>query len=102
MKGPIALTGSTGFVGQHLVKTLTDAGFPLRLLVRQGPRTCGFGSAEVILGSLNDDAALNRLVSSSSAVIHLAGAIAAPYRAHFFVNDTGTTENLAKAAVAAG
>ena len=47
MKGPIALTGSTGFVGQHLVKMLTEAGFPLRLLVREGPRTCGLGSAEV-------------------------------------------------------
>jgi nucleoside-diphosphate-sugar epimerase len=102
MKGPIALTGSTGFVGQHLVKMLTDAGFSLRLLVREGPRTCGFGSAEVILGSLNDDAALDRLVSGASAVIHLAGAIAAPDRAQFFAINTGGTENLAKAAIAAG
>ena len=102
MKGPIALTGSTGFVGQHLVKMLTEAGFPLRLLVREGPRTCGLGSAEVILGSLNDDAALDRLVSGASAVIHLAGAIASPDRAQFFAINTGGTENLAKAAIAAG
>ncbi len=26
MRGPIALTGSTGFVGRHLVKMLEDAG----------------------------------------------------------------------------
>src|SRR5689334_14629470 len=38
MKGPIALTGSTGFVGRHLAKALTDAGFALRLLVRQAPQ----------------------------------------------------------------
>jgi len=102
MKGPIALTGSTGFVGQHLVKILTDAGLPLRLLVREGPRSCGFGSAETILGNLNDEAALKQLVTGASAVIHIAGAIAAPDRASFFAINTRGTENLAKAAISAG
>jgi nucleoside-diphosphate-sugar epimerase len=102
MMGPIALTGSTGFVGQHLVKTLTDAGLPLRLLVRKGPRSCGFGSAETILGSLSDEAAIKQLVTGASAVIHLAGAIAAPNRATFFAINARGTENLAKAAIAAG
>src|SRR5262245_29218976 len=52
MKGPIALTGSTGFVGRHLATALAEAGFALRLLVRQAPQDCGFGSAETVTGSL--------------------------------------------------
>lgn len=102
MKGPIALTGSTGFVGRRLLKALGDAGVPLRLLVRQGPRDCGFGSAEVITGDLGDEAALKALVAGASAVVHLAGAIAAPNRQAFFTINSEGTEKLGKAAVAAG
>lgn len=102
MRGPIALTGSTGFVGRHLVKALDEAGYSLRLLVREGPRDCGFGTAETIIGTLNDEAALARLVAGAQAVIHLAGAIAAPDRATFFAVNTQGTERLAKAAMAAG
>ncbi len=102
MKGPIALTGSTGFVGRHLLKALDDAGLPLRLLVREGPRSCGFGTAETVIGDLHDEAALKRLVTGACAVIHLAGAIAAPDRASFFAINARGTENLAKAAMAGG
>ncbi|MGE3873329.1 MAG: NAD-dependent epimerase/dehydratase family protein [Parvibaculaceae bacterium] len=102
MKGPIALTGSTGFVGRHLAKALAEAGFALRLLVRQAPHDCGFGSAETITGTLDDDAALTRLVSGCAAVIHLAGAIAAPDREAFFAVNARGTERIAKAAMAAG
>lgn len=102
MRGPIAITGSTGFVGRHLVAALDEAGFSLRLLVRQGPRDCGFGSAETIIGALDDEAALARLVAGAAAVIHLAGAIAAPDRASFFAVNAQGTEKLARAATAAG
>jgi nucleoside-diphosphate-sugar epimerase len=101
MKGPIALTGSTGFVGRHLAKALSDAGLPLRLLVRRAPHDCGFGSAETIVGSLSDGASLEILVSGAAAVIHLAGAIAAPDRAAFFTVNSEGTEKVAKAALAA-
>jgi nucleoside-diphosphate-sugar epimerase len=102
MKGPIALTGSTGFVGRHLVKSLAEAGCALRLLARQAPHDCGFGSAETVIGSLSDEAALKQLVGGASAVIHLAGAIAAPDRESFFAINSQGTEKLAKAAMAAG
>ncbi|WP_119389424.1 NAD-dependent epimerase/dehydratase family protein [Taklimakanibacter lacteus] len=102
MKGPIAVTGSTGFVGRHIVKALDEAGFALRLLVRAGPRDCGFGSAETIIGGLDDEAALKQLVEGASAVIHLAGAIAAPDRATFFAVNAQGSENVAKAALTAG
>ncbi|MGE0241923.1 MAG: NAD-dependent epimerase/dehydratase family protein [Parvibaculaceae bacterium] len=99
MKGPIALTGSTGFVGRHLTKALAEAGFALRLLVRRGPHDCGFGSAETVIGSLDDKAALGQLVDGSAAVIHLAGAIAAPDREGFFAVNSRGTEAIAKAAM---
>ncbi len=102
MQGPIALTGSTGFVGRHLVRMLEDAGYSLRLLVRKGPRDCGFGTAETIIGGLDDEAVLRRLVTGARAVIHLAGAIAAPDRASFFAVNAQGTERLAEAARAAG
>lgn len=102
MRGPIALTGSTGFVGRHLVKALDEAGYSLRLLVREGPRDCGFGTAETITGTLADEAALARLVAGAQGVIHLAGAIAAPDRATFFAVNAQGTERLAKAAMSAG
>lgn len=102
MKGPIALTGSTGFVGRHLVKSLAEAGFALRLLVRQGPYDCGFGSAETVIGTLDDEGALKQLVGGASAVIHLAGAIAAPDREAFFAVNRQGTEKIAGAAMAAG
>jgi nucleoside-diphosphate-sugar epimerase len=56
----------------------------------------------MILGSLNDEAALKQLVTGASAVIHLAGAIAAPDRAQFFAINARGTENLAKAAISTG
>lgn len=102
MKGPIALTGSTGFVGRHLVKALSDAGFALRLLARQSVQDCGFGSVETVTGSLNDEAALKTLVNGASAVIHLAGAIAAPGRRSFFTINSEGTERVVKVAMAAG
>jgi nucleoside-diphosphate-sugar epimerase len=102
MKGPIALTGSTGFVGRHVAKTLAEAGFALRLLVRQGPHDYGFDSAETVIGTLDDEAALNQLVAGCAAVIHLAGAIAAPDRQTFFAINSQGTENIARVAMAVG
>lgn len=74
----------------------------MRLLVREGPRDRGFGSAETIIGTLEDEAALTRLVAGAGAVIHLAGAIAAPDRATFFAINAQGSERLARAALSAG
>jgi nucleoside-diphosphate-sugar epimerase len=101
MKGPIALTGSTGFVGGHVVKALAEAGIALRMLVRQAPQEGDFAPSEFVIGALADEAALARLVNGCAAVIHLAGAIAAPDRETFFAVNSHGTEKIARAAMAA-
>jgi nucleoside-diphosphate-sugar epimerase len=102
MNGPVAITGATGFAGQHLIARLDKMGAAMRLLVRAGPRTCGFGNAETIIGSLEDAAALKSLVNGASAVIHLAGATAAPDRRAYFRTNAEGSERLADIAIAAG
>lgn len=78
--GPtVAVTGSTGFLGRHVVAALAARGCRLRLLARREPTDAGWGdlAPEVVLGALDDTAALERLVAGADAVLHLAGAIKA-------------------------
>lgn len=91
--GPLlALTGATGFIGQHLLGALTQAGWRVRLLLRREPSGSEWRRSrpEVVAGGLADEAALARLVEGADAVIHLAGLIKAARRADFFaVNADG-------------
>src|SRR4026208_857909 len=102
MKGPVALTGSTGFVGQHVVRVLGDAGLPLRLLVRDERQSSRFPMAEIVLGALDDRGALDRLLTGAGAVVHLAGAITAPDRAAFFAANAQGTRDIANLASSHG
>lgn len=99
-----ALTGATGFLGRHVVKALHDAGFRVRVLVRQDPvhPLTADVPLEVVPGDLSSDAALERLVRGADVVIHAAGLIkAAGAKAFFAVNEGGSARfgrALAKAA----
>ncbi|HJQ57680.1 MAG TPA: NAD-dependent epimerase/dehydratase family protein [Vineibacter sp.] len=87
MSGLVAVSGATGFIGQHLIATLSARGVRLRLLVRRLPvlpADAAIGSIELVLGDVTDPPTLRRLVSGATAVIHLAGAIKALRRADFF------------------
>ena len=89
----VAVTGATGFVGPHLVSALVRHGWRVRLLIRKWspvPSLAGV-EAEIVLGDLNDQAALSRLVSGADAVIHAAGLIKARHESDFLaVNRDGT------------
>lgn len=90
----IAVTGATGFVGRHLVQSLAAQGWQVRVLARSEPAHALWQHAtpEVVLGSLSDAAALERLVQGADAVLHLAGAIKARDAAEFLrINRDGTT-----------
>lgn len=95
----LALTGTTGFVGGHLLEAALGAGHTVRALVRRTqPARKGVTWIE---GALDQPAALARLCESASAIVHIAGAVNAPTRAAFFTaNAAGTRAMLAAAETA--
>jgi len=80
----VAVTGATGFIGQHLLRLLASRGHRLRLLVRGLPSlpVCD-PPIELQPGDLRDRIALERLVEGADVVLHLAGAIKALADADF-------------------
>jgi len=95
----LALTGTTGFVGGHLLEAALAGGYAVRALVRR-PQSARAG-VEWIEGDLRDAAALARLCEGATAAIHVAGAINAATRAAFFAaNEEGTRALLAAAKAA--
>ncbi len=72
----VALTGSTGFVGRHVLSSLLLAGYRVRALVRNPDRANTTDTKlHVIGGDLFNDTAINQLVTGADAVVHLVGII---------------------------
>jgi len=96
----LAVTGGTGFVGQHLLDLAVERGHSVRALTRrpQEPRD----GVEWIEGNLDDREALERLVQGSDAVIHVAGVINAPDAAGFETGNVKGTLSMLATATAAG
>ena len=98
----ILVTGSTGFLGNHLARFLHARGSPLRLLVRESSdlETIKGIDAQVRGGDLLDRASLDRAASGCSAVFHVAAEYslwtANPARM-YEVNVQGTRNMLAAA-----
>ena len=96
----LAVTGGTGFVGRRLIQLAVQRGHEVRALTRRPQEQQK--NVEWIGGSLEDRDALERLVTASDAIIHVAGVINATDAAGFEAgNVTGTLAMLA-AAPAAG
>ena len=91
MRGLIAITGGTGFIGRRVLARLLDRGWRVRALVRRPDLSLAAAGAEVVHGSLEDPASLEALVDSAQAVVHCAGAISARNKNEFVrVNRDGT------------
>lgn len=72
----VAVTGSTGFVGRYVVRTLLERGHRVRALVRdpvKESRVLPRAGVVSVKGDANDAGALADLVSGCDAVIHLIG-----------------------------
>jgi nucleoside-diphosphate-sugar epimerase len=73
----VAVTGGTGFIGSHLIHRLTREGTHVRALTRQPrnrvPGPLGYPSVELVQGEITDRDAVERLVSGTNIVYHLAG-----------------------------
>jgi 2-alkyl-3-oxoalkanoate reductase len=93
-----AVTGASGFIGRHVVAALGSGGWRVRLLLRRVPEGSEWRQShpEVVAGSLDDEAALVRLVQGADAVVHLAGLIKAARRKQFFDVNCQAVARLAK------
>jgi len=91
----IALTGATGFIGTRLIDLLAREGWNVRALYRprKGRKPVNREGLTWIAGGLDDASALDRLVTSTAAVIHCAGAVRGASRKDFDeVNEAGTQQ----------
>lgn len=95
-----AVTGATGFIGRHTVAALRRRGWDVRALVRRHPADLlsPYHRLELVLGDIDDDAALERLVDGADAIIHLAGLVKALRPEEFYAVNEAGTERLLRAA----
>lgn len=73
---PIAVTGATGFVGRHVIRSLIKRGRRVRALIRDARtahRTLPETGVDLILGDVLAPDALGALVEGSAALVHLVG-----------------------------
>jgi nucleoside-diphosphate-sugar epimerase len=96
----IAITGASGFLGLHLVKTLCTQGADVCALMRRPPLHPHWQdiAPQIVPGDLNDIGALARLVDCADAVIHAAGLIKARNLATFQAINRDGARALAKVA----
>ncbi|HEY6110617.1 MAG TPA: NAD-dependent epimerase/dehydratase family protein [Gemmatimonadales bacterium] len=104
----VLLTGSTGFIGSHLIRRLVGTSHDLRCLVRdpggRAARTLACRGAELVAGDVTDPESVRRAVDGCDAVVHLANIYSfweRDPRVFDAVNVEGTT-HVMEAALAAG
>ena len=68
----IALTGATGFIGQHLLRELPKRGYRLRVLLRR-PSAAPIECASALIGDLARPHNMSVALAEVDAVIHSAG-----------------------------
>ena len=100
----IALTGATGFIGQHLLRELPKRGYRLRVLLRR-PSVVPMDSASAVVGDLARPQNMSAALADVDAVIHSAGiahAMSGLPEDDYRVLNTEATIALARAAQRAG
>ena len=112
----IAVTGSEGFIGSHLVEALVERGDTVRALVQYNSfSSCGWledlpdamsSEIEVVFGDVRDGGQMMSLMDGVDAVCHLAALIAIPYSyeapASYLATNAGGTLNVLEAVRAHG
>lgn len=100
----LALTGSTGFIGQHLLRELPKRGYRLRVLLRR-PTSLPTNTASAVIGDIARPRNMAAALQDVDAVIHSAGlahTMSGIPEDDYRVINTEATINLARAAGRAG
>ena len=100
----LALTGATGFIGQHLLRELPKRGYRVRVLLRR-PTSLSPQSASAVIGDLARPRNMSAALEGADAVIHSAGlthGMSGTPEDDYRVLNTDATINLARAARRAG
>lgn len=100
----LALTGATGFIGQHLLRELPRRGHRLRVLLRH-PSSVPMQCASAVIGDLARPRNMSAALEGVDAVIHSAGfthGMSGIPEDDYRVLNTEATINLARAARRAG
>ncbi len=71
-KPKVLVTGATGFIGGYLVRTLRQAGYPVRVLVRNEARTPAAPGVELYVGDLLRPDSLVGIEQGVEVVVHCA------------------------------
>ncbi len=100
----ILVTGATGYVGRHVVAALSDAGRPVRALLRSESRKPVLASydADVVYGDVLEPGSLRRACEGVDAIIHLVAAVRETGDATFQRLNFEGTRNVLEAAASTG
>ncbi len=104
------VTGAAGFLGSHLVRTLLEAGRPVRALIHSTPLPIEHPGLECCSGDVRDAAAMQAACTGVGTVFHTAAFIATlggcavsdEYRDRAFAINVGGVRNLLDACRAQG
>jgi uncharacterized protein YbjT (DUF2867 family) len=94
----VAVTGATGFVGRHIVRSLLDRGHHVTALLRPSPASRLPAGVEPVPGSLDNASALRALATGADVVVHLVGIIEERGTATFQAVHVDGTRHLVAAA----
>lgn len=98
VRGTIALTGGTGFIGQHLIKALICDGWRVKSLTRRPDPDLEADNFVQVKGVLEDLSALHELVADAQNIVHVGGRVTARNTREFESANVFGTENLVRAA----
>lgn len=104
MSGLIALTGATGFIGQHLLRELPKRGYRVRALLRR-PTDLPVAAASAVIGDIVRPRNMAAALEGADVVIHSAGlahAMSGQPADDYRILNTEATINLGRAAARAG
>ena len=96
---PVLLTGATGFIGRRIQRTLLDAGFAVRVLIRPGSRHVDHADprCERVDCRLDESDKLAGAVAGTRAVVYCAGSVRGRTLADFLPANADGVESVLRA-----